>query len=120
MDACVRLAELAELNGDFEISLDTLEKGIAIDPYAENLYQRAIKLLVSLRRSAVAGQLFQQLRTRLNDLDLEPDPETVRLLKQTLSSAVVGSVSDPNSRRTFSATSRENFKMEECRQIQIL
>lgn len=80
LDALVRLAELRRSAGDTEGALAAIEQAIGVNPYAEELYRRAISLLSELDRIDVARQLFRQLGARLSDLDVEPEEETGRLL----------------------------------------
>lgn len=80
LDALVRVAELRENRGDREGALTAIEQAIAVDPYAEELYRRAIALLGELNRTDVARQLFRQLGAQLHDLDIEPEDETLALL----------------------------------------
>lgn len=85
LDACVRLAQLLLDGNDREAALSALQQGIRIDPYAEDLYQRALQLLDELQRPDVARRLFRELGARLAELDADPEDETKRLLKNSVS-----------------------------------
>lgn len=82
LDASVGLAELYEGEGDEEGALRVLNRAIEIDPYAEDLYQRAFAILDSLGRPAVAQGLQKQLSMRLAELDLSPSVETSYMLQK--------------------------------------
>lgn len=86
LDALVRLAELREHRGDREGALAAIEQGIGVDPYAEELYRRAISLLGDLNRTDVARQLFRQLGMQLQEVEVDPDEETAALLDTVVAS----------------------------------
>lgn len=84
LDVLLRLSELRKAGGDLEAALSTLERAIGVDPYAEELYRRAMFVLSELGRPEAARRLFRQLEERLAELDLEPEGETVHLVGSLL------------------------------------
>ena len=79
LDALALLAELQAREGNLNQALAALEQAIKIDPYAEELYRREMRLLAQLGRADAARRLLRQLEARLSDLDAEPEGETLRL-----------------------------------------
>ena len=81
LDALARLSELQTREGKLDEALAVLEQAIKVDPYAEELYRRGMRLLVQLGRGDAARRLLRQLEARLSELDAEPEEETVELAK---------------------------------------
>jgi DNA-binding SARP family transcriptional activator len=65
----------------------TLERAIALDPYAESLYRLLIEVYGRLGRHDAARRTFTQLERRLEEIDVDPDPETTAALKRALEGA---------------------------------
>lgn len=82
LDAATRLAELHERAGDNDAALVALERAIGVDPYAEELYRRTMRLQAACGRSDAVGRTYKYLETRLAELDADPDPATERLLAE--------------------------------------
>jgi DNA-binding SARP family transcriptional activator len=78
LDAHVRLADLHRDRPQQAIA--DLDRAIALDPYAEDIYRRLIRLHAATARPDAARRAYQQLRDRLADLDVEPDAETQELV----------------------------------------
>jgi DNA-binding SARP family transcriptional activator len=79
LDALAQLSELQAREGKLEQALAALEQAIKIDPYAEELYRRGMRLLAQLGRGDGARRLLRQLEARLYELDAEPERETLEL-----------------------------------------
>lgn len=81
--ACARLAELLSQQSDLDGALEALERGIAADAHCEDLWRRAMKLEVSMGRSAAAKDRYNRLEALLAEtLEVEPDQATQKLLRQ--------------------------------------
>jgi DNA-binding SARP family transcriptional activator len=80
LDCLVRLAELHHGN-DVARAISTVERAVALDPYAEELYRRLITLHLEANRPDTARRCYRQLRDRLDDLGAEPDPSTQILIR---------------------------------------
>ncbi|WP_034274354.1 LysM peptidoglycan-binding domain-containing protein [Haloechinothrix halophila] len=65
---------------DPDTALTALDAITAWDPYAEDLHRRVIALRLRLSHHDAARATYRQLRARLADIDLEPSPETERLI----------------------------------------
>jgi len=82
VDALSRLAELCERAGDDPGALAALERAVQADPVAEECYRRLMRLHARRRRLDLAQRLYRQLKDRLEELGVDPDPETTRLLAE--------------------------------------
>jgi tetratricopeptide (TPR) repeat protein len=81
LDVLARLSELQIREGKLDQALAVLEQAIKVDPYAEELCRRRMRLLAQLGRGDAARRLLRQLEARLSELDAEPEEETVQLAK---------------------------------------
>jgi len=79
VDALARLAELHHKAGNSERALAVLEQAITADPYAEELYQRIMRLQAALDRPDAVRRTFRIVEERLDELDLDPSDATVQL-----------------------------------------
>jgi DNA-binding SARP family transcriptional activator len=79
VDALARLADLHHKAGNPDRALAALEQAINADPYAEELYQRIMRLQGGLGRSDAVRRTFHMLENRLDELDLDPSDATVGL-----------------------------------------
>jgi len=86
VNAFARLAELREAEGDDEAAIAALGEGIAADPFAEELYRRAMRLQARLGRVDDVRRTFKELGRRLADIDVDPDPSTEALVAELLKS----------------------------------
>ncbi len=84
VDAFTRLAQVRETAGDDEGAVAALDKGIAADPFAEELYRRAMRLQARLGLTDDARRTFKELERRLADIDADPDPATQALVAELL------------------------------------
>jgi DNA-binding SARP family transcriptional activator len=82
LDAHVAYAELIAGLGGADQAIATLEHARQLDPYAEDIYRRLMRLHHDAGRTESALQLWKQLNIRLADLDVDPDPETSRLYRR--------------------------------------
>jgi len=79
VDALARLAELHHQAGNAERALAVLEQAISVDPYAEELYQRIMRMQAALDRLDAVQRTFRVLEDRLDQLELDPSDATVQL-----------------------------------------
>jgi DNA-binding SARP family transcriptional activator len=84
VDALARLAELRQAASESEGSLAALEQAISVDPVAEELYRRVMRLEAELGRPDAVRRTYRLLARRLADLDVDPDPETEQLVAKLL------------------------------------
>jgi DNA-binding SARP family transcriptional activator len=79
---CDALAHLAELTEpcDPERALAALEQARVLDPDNEEIYLRVIRLQLRLERPDAARRTGRLLRARLDELGVEPRPETHEVL----------------------------------------
>jgi DNA-binding SARP family transcriptional activator len=61
-----------------------LEQAISVDPVAEELYRRLMRLEASLGRPDAVRRTYRLLARRLAELDVDPDPETEQLVTNLL------------------------------------
>jgi DNA-binding SARP family transcriptional activator len=64
--------------------LAALEEAVDADPVAEELYRRVMRLEAELGRRDAVKRTYRLLARRLADLDVDPDPETKRLIADLL------------------------------------
>jgi DNA-binding SARP family transcriptional activator len=53
---------------------------VAVDPVAEELYRRLMRLQAELGRPDAVQRTYRLLARQLADLDVDPDPETEQLV----------------------------------------
>jgi DNA-binding SARP family transcriptional activator len=82
LDAYVRLAELHDEAGEADAAVEILERAITLDPVAEEIYRRLIRLLGRAGRADAVSRLWAQLQGRLADIDLDPEPATITLVRR--------------------------------------
>lgn len=81
LDALVQSAELDEQEGTVVAALASLERAIKIDPYAEYLYRRKMRLQVRAGLYDAVRSTFADVSGRLEELGLDPDDETIALVR---------------------------------------
>jgi len=81
LDAHLRLAELDQRLHQPEAALVVLEKAVALDGIAEEPYRRLMTAQARLERSDAVKATWRALQRRLADLDLDPEPATLRLYR---------------------------------------
>ena len=84
LDAHVAYATLTGTDGHVDQAISTLESALTLDPYAEDIYRRLMRLHHSIGHKDSVRRLWQQLDNRLLDIDSEPEPETYRTYRQCL------------------------------------
>lgn len=71
-----------ERHGDLSEALMVAERAARVDPYAEEIFQVQMRLLVAAGRPAAAIKVYSQLEKRLRqDLDVAPGEATRRLIE---------------------------------------
>ncbi|MGH8994441.1 MAG: AfsR/SARP family transcriptional regulator, partial [Acidimicrobiales bacterium] len=81
LDANLRLAELEDHAGCPDAAVDTLERAIDLDRYAEEPYRRLMALHAAHGRIDAVTATWQLLQRRLADLDVDVDDATARLYR---------------------------------------
>ena len=72
--------------GEFNKAIETLKKGIEVDPLAEEFYQRLIACYHRLGRRAEALAIYNNLRKIFSaTIGLSPSPQTEAIYKTLLS-----------------------------------
>jgi DNA-binding SARP family transcriptional activator len=84
VNALARLAELRERAGDQTGALAAFQQAITIDPVAEELYRRTMRLQAKLGLVDEARHTYQSLDRHLTELDLDPEPATQALAAELL------------------------------------
>jgi DNA-binding SARP family transcriptional activator len=82
VDVLVSLAATRLVAGDVRAALEALERAVEIDPLAEQLYRRIMRLHAKLSRPDQADATFRSLEARLGEFDLEPSPESAKLRQE--------------------------------------
>jgi DNA-binding SARP family transcriptional activator/uncharacterized membrane protein YheB (UPF0754 family) len=79
VDVLVSMAATRLVGGDVRGALDALERAVEVDPLAEQLYRRIMRLHAKLSRPDQADATFRTLQARLGEIALEPTPESEKL-----------------------------------------
>jgi DNA-binding SARP family transcriptional activator/LysM repeat protein len=79
LDAHLRLAELEEQLGALDAAEEALGRAIELDRYAEEPYRRLMTLQGEHGRREALAATWRLLERRLAEIDVEPEPATVRL-----------------------------------------
>jgi DNA-binding SARP family transcriptional activator len=82
LDAHFRLAELEEMSGHLEAASAMLRRAVEFDHYAEEGFRRLMALDGRLGRRDSIRATWSQLQRNLAELELDPEPETVRLYRE--------------------------------------
>ncbi|MCA1683921.1 MAG: hypothetical protein LC708_02165, partial [Actinobacteria bacterium] len=72
VDVLVALAAIRQRAGDVRAALDTLSRAVEVDPLAEQLYRRIMRLQANQSGPDEVAATFRRLQARLDDFDLEP------------------------------------------------
>jgi DNA-binding SARP family transcriptional activator len=79
LDVLVWLGDVRWASGDARGSWQALQRAVEVDPYAEQIYRRIMRLQAKLGRPDDAAATFRRLQGRLDEIDLEPTPESEKL-----------------------------------------
>jgi DNA-binding SARP family transcriptional activator len=79
LDVLVWLGDVRWASGDARGSWQALQRAVEVDPYAEQIYRRIMRLQSKLGRPDDAAATFRRLQARLVEIDLEPTPESAKL-----------------------------------------
>jgi DNA-binding SARP family transcriptional activator len=83
VEGSARLADLLIRAEEQEEALSALDRAIEADPVCEDLTRRAMAIEAALGRRAAALARYRKLEAILDEqLGVEPDPETQRLMRQ--------------------------------------
>ncbi|MDA8294555.1 MAG: BTAD domain-containing putative transcriptional regulator, partial [Actinomycetota bacterium] len=101
LDAHLRLAELEEQLGAPDAAEAVLERAVELDRYAEEPYRRLLSLHGRRRRPDAVETTFRLLQRRLEEIDVDPEPATLRL-HRSLTAPDTMPTSGPRPRRLSS------------------
>jgi DNA-binding SARP family transcriptional activator len=108
LDACVRLGELQADAGHLDAAIAALERAVEIDPYAEELYRRLMRLQAQRNRPDGVARTWRLLQGRLAELDVDPEDSTVTLYRELSSaSALAPRPSSKASRKASTSVPRQ-------------
>ena len=79
LDVQVWLGDIRWASGDARGSWQALQRAVEVDPFAEQIYRRIMRLQTKLGRPDDAVATYRRLQARLVEIDLEPTPESERL-----------------------------------------
>jgi DNA-binding SARP family transcriptional activator len=79
LDAHLRLADLEDRLGNPDAADATLHRAIDINRYAEEPYRRLMALQAERGRLDAVAHTWRLLQERLDEIDVDPEPATVRL-----------------------------------------
>jgi DNA-binding SARP family transcriptional activator len=79
LDVQVWLGDIRWASGDARGSWQALQRAVEVDPYAEQIYRRIMRLQSKLGRPDDAVATYRRLQARLTEIALEPMPETEKL-----------------------------------------
>ncbi|HTJ76326.1 MAG TPA: BTAD domain-containing putative transcriptional regulator, partial [Acidimicrobiales bacterium] len=87
LDVLVWLGDVRWASGDARGSWQALQRAVEVDPYAEQIYRRIMRLQAKLGRPDDAAATFRRLQARLVEIDLEPTPESEKLFAEVCGTA---------------------------------
>ncbi len=79
LDVQVWLGDIRWASGDARGSWQALQRAVEVDPFAEQIYRRIMRLQSKLGRPDDAIATYRRLQARLVEIDLEPTPESEKL-----------------------------------------
>jgi DNA-binding SARP family transcriptional activator len=87
LDVQVWLGDIRWASGDARGSWQALQRAVEVDPFAEQIYRRIMRLQSKLGRPDDAAATYRRLQARLVEIDLEPMPESERLYADLMAKA---------------------------------
>jgi predicted ATPase/DNA-binding SARP family transcriptional activator len=100
------LVEYHEWRGDLERACDDARRLIGLDPWREDVYRRLMRMLAASGKRAEALEQFERCRQALKELDLEPEDETIDLVRQIRAGRIRADHSSGERGRTGSLPAR--------------
>ena len=79
VDVLVWLGDRRWASGDARAAWAALQRALEVDPYAEQIYRRIMRLQAKLSRPDDAEATYRRLVAKLQEVDLQPTPETDKL-----------------------------------------
>jgi DNA-binding SARP family transcriptional activator len=79
LDVLVWLGDVRWASGDARGSWQALQRAVEVDPFAEQIYRRIMRLQSKLGRPDDAAATYRRLQARLEEIELEPTPESEKL-----------------------------------------
>ena len=79
VDVLVWLGDRRWASGDARAAWAALQRALEVDPYAEQIYRRIMRLQAKLSRPDDAEATYRRLEAKLQEVDLQPTPETEKL-----------------------------------------
>ncbi len=79
VDVLVWLGDRRWASGDARAAWAALQRALEVDPYAEQIYRRIMRLQGKLSRPDDADVTYRRLLAKLQEVDLVPTPETEKL-----------------------------------------
>lgn len=70
--------------GDRDAAVEVLSRAVLLDRYAEEVFRRLMALLGGIGRRDQIVVVWRQLQQNLDELQLEPEPVTVRLYRELM------------------------------------
>jgi len=84
VDVLVSLGATRLVAGDVQGALDVLSHAVEVDPVAEQLYRRIMRLHAKQARPDEVEASYERLKARLAELGLEPTVESQQLVKELM------------------------------------
>ena len=79
VDVLVWLGDRRWATGDARGAWAALQRALEVDPFAEQIYRRVMRLQAKLSRPDDADATFRRLQAKLLEIDLQPTPESDKL-----------------------------------------
>ena len=79
VDVLVWLGDRRWASGDARAAWAALQRALEVDPFAEQIYRRIMRLQGKLSRPDDADVTYRRLLAKLQEVDLQPTPETEKL-----------------------------------------
>ncbi len=79
VDVLVWLGDRRWATGDARGAWAALQRALEVDPFAEQIYRRVMRLQAKLSRPDDADATYRRLQAKLLEIDLQPTPESEKL-----------------------------------------